>query len=153
MFRMIVWNRLAEAMGIIRRTRALGDLLARALPHQLIATWLGIGLAIGVTACRQEPLAQRRLALRWDNIRTTTERIADREAESPQRLTRAAEFIRDDLRRHATAFEHDLHGVAAYLERDLRRWQESQPTYWRETGRLLSGKPETIERTAIILFL
>lgn len=153
MLRMIVWNRLAKAMGIIRLARALGDLLVRALPRQLIGTSLGIGLAIGVTACRHEPLAQRRLAMRWDNIRTTTERIADREAESPQRLTRAAEFIGDNLRRHATAFERDLHGVAAYLERDLRRWQESQSTYWRETGRILRGKPETIERTAIILFL
>jgi hypothetical protein len=150
---MIVWNRLAEAMGIIRLARALGDLLAHPVPRQLIGTSLGIGLAIGVSGCRYEPLAQRRLAMRWDNIRTTTERITDREAENPQRLTRAAEFIRDDLHRHATAFEHDLHGVAAYLERDLRRWQESQPTYWRETGRLLRGKPETIERTAIILFL
>ncbi|HUU99113.1 MAG TPA: hypothetical protein VM487_25550 [Phycisphaerae bacterium] len=153
MLRMIVWNRLAEAVGIIRLARALGDLLARAMPRQLIGTSLGIGLAIGVTGCRHEPLAQRRLAMRWDNIRTTTERITDREAQSPQRLARAAEFTRDDLRRHAIAFERDLHGVAAYLERDLRRWQESQPTYWRETGRLLRGKPETIERTAIILFL
>jgi hypothetical protein len=150
---MIMWNRLVEAKGITRLARILGGLPARAAPGDLIGASLVIGLAIGISGCRHEPLAQRRLATRWDNIRTTTERITDREAESPQRLARAAEFIGNDLRHHATAFEHDLHGVAAYLERDLRRWQESQPTYWRATGRILRGKPETTERTAIILFL
>ena len=150
---MSVWNRFAEAVGITRLACVLDGLLARAGPRHLIGTSLGIGLAIGVSGCRHEPLAQQRLATRWDNIRTTTEKIADREAENPQRLTRAAEFIRDNLHHHATAFERDLHRVGAYLERDLRRWQENQPAYWREGGRILLGKPETIERTAIILFL
>jgi hypothetical protein len=153
MLRMSVWNRFAEAVGIAGLARVLSDPLVRAVPRYLIGTSLGIGLAIGVSGCRHEPLAQHRLATRWDNIRTTTEKIADREAENPRRLARAAEFIADNLQHHAAALERDLLGAAAYLERDLRRWHESQPTYWREAGRILLGKPETIERTAIILFL
>ena len=110
-------------------------------------------LACLATGCQQRGLAQKRMEARLAGINETAETLAKREQKSPQRLAHAADFVDRDVRKDADALGRDFARVKAYLDRDLRRWQERQPEYWDKTERILRGKPETIERTAILLFI
>jgi hypothetical protein len=145
-------RRTAAATRSVRLVHGAVGLLSRVAGRLAVVTLLAAGVAVLTAGCRSEPLAKRRLATRCDSLWTTAERIADREAGSSRRLAKTTGLIPQRLRRDARALPRDLRWIGTYLERDLRGWQENQPRYWREAGRILRGQPETIERTAIVLF-
>ncbi|MBW7906324.1 MAG: hypothetical protein LC135_04415 [Phycisphaerae bacterium] len=117
---------------------------------------LALGAVAQATAgigCTEHALVQRRLAERERSAQVAVSVIAKRESESPGNLRKAAQFIADDLRRDADSTTANVGEIEDYLRRDLQRWIDRQDDYLREAGRILRGQPETIERTAVILFL
>jgi len=129
-------------------------------PAWSMRTWCG-GIRVALTAlaglaalagCRN-PQAERRLAEREASLRWTAHAWADREQPAPQRLRADAEFMRNNIDRDARLLDRDVRAFRAYLEYDLRRFQERQPEYRRKIDEILRGQPEHIERTAIIMFL
>ncbi|MBU0639055.1 MAG: hypothetical protein KKB50_09340 [Planctomycetes bacterium] len=117
--------------------------------------WLVAAALVAVlnSGCQQRQHAEDRVQARWEGIGRTWETYVAREADSPPHLHRADRYIRQRLSRDARAAERDFRQVEVYLERDLRRWRERQPIYRNKAAELLRGKPETIEHTAIHLFL
>ena len=112
---------------------------------------LGVILVASV-GCEPSPFAQQRITYREDHVRRTAEAFAQSEASRPERLRQAVEFISYDLNRTSQHFQRDLDYVDFWWQRDVKRMRDRQPEYEQELGRILRGKPETIERNAIIMF-
>lgn len=104
------------------------------------------------TGCRQADLADERYQRRVASLHRTTDAYLDRESKSPQRLARAGDTIDEKLKQKSRATRQNFRELHAYIERDLRRWERNQPRYRKDIARFFRGKPENIERTAIILF-
>ena len=104
------------------------------------------------TGCRHADLADERYERRVASLHRTTDAYLDRESRSPRRLARAGDFINERLRQKSRATRQNFREFHAYVERDLRRWKANQPRYRKDIARFFRGKPENIERTAIILF-
>ncbi len=127
----------------VRGTRRLAGLLG------LLAA---AGLLGGNAGCPSSELAERRLRMRDENLRETVNTWADVEQTRPARLRMAGEYIAWNERHHAEALDRNAREAQRLLKDDVQRWQEHQPLYWKETGRILWGKPEQIENYAIIMF-
>ncbi len=104
------------------------------------------------TGCRRADRADERYQRRVASLHRTTDAYLDRESKSPQRLARAGDTIDEKLKQKSRATRQNFRELHAYIERDLRRWERNQPRYRKDIARFFRGKPENIERTAIILF-
>jgi hypothetical protein len=120
--------------------------------HRLV---VGLATLAGLLApfgCHN-PSAERQLAARGRSLRWTADTLAYREVLAGKRLQHSAEFIRQDVQHDARQLDHDLRVLQGYLEFDLRRFSERQRVYLEKTGQMLWGKPQNVERAAIVLFL
>lgn len=89
--------------------------------------------------------------MRREHLGDTISAIVESERRRPRKLTRSADML-------GAALSRDIRGARAtveVLERCLRRdwdcWLADPPRYWPQARELLEGKPESIERSAIIL--
>ena len=124
----------------------------RRVVHYLV---VGVTVLAGLpalTAC-QHPAAQRRLTTRARSFQLTAQTFAHRERTADQRLQRLAELVRRNVKRDGVELERDLRALRAYLEDDLRRWQERQSEYHHKLGEIFGGEPENLEHTIIIMFM
>jgi hypothetical protein len=108
----------------------------------------GLGLAAGCDS----PAAHEQIAMRERNLKWTADALMYREKQSPERLKRDLEFLKRDEQRHEEMFARDLRQIQARYEYDVKRWQDRQDDYARKIAEMLRGKPENLERNAIILF-
>jgi hypothetical protein len=108
----------------------------------------GLGLAAGC----DNPTAQERIAVRERSFKWTADALAYRDKQSPERLKRDLEFLKRDEQKHEEMFARDLRRIQARYEYDVKRWQDRQDDYARKIEEMLRGKPENLERNAIILF-
>lgn len=90
--------------------------------------------------------------MRTDNLERTATAFADSEGRRPANLQRSLDYIPMSLERDVERFERSTNYAKFLWDRELQRFQERQPTYLEETGRILWGKPQNIERNAIIMF-
>ena len=108
---------------------------------------------LGLAGCQQENLAQQRVQRREQSIGRTAEALVKQEQVRPSKLAKVGPYADHEIRRDTEYLSRDLGTAQRILERDLRRFQERKPRYLDETGKQLWGKPETIERNAVLLFL
>jgi len=120
--------------------------------RKLALTVSAAALLLAALGCRHQELARRELQLRADSGRRTFDLAVRHERSRPQHLRQTAEAIRSSDARRAKACRDNAKELAAYSHRQWERWQQRQPAYWRELRRLTAGKPDRIERNAILLF-
>gem|GEM_PF-1909670 len=114
--------------------------------------WLALATALLATGCQPSSLASRRVQARLERVSDTAQTWAAREQSRPDKLQRAAEFIDRDLRQNAERLRRDGQYVVQWQARNVTHWRARQPVYRDKAAQLLWGKPERIERSAIILF-
>lgn len=158
---MQLWHPLACIISRMRQSPSLrvatcwpgrpAGAVRRGLTRLLVGA-LTLAALAATTGC-ENPVARKRQQARADSVAWTTRAWAKREQTAPARLGRDFDYIGSGIRRDAELLDRDLHGLQRYIEFDLHRWQERQDDYLRHTGGILRGKPEQIERTAIVLFL
>lgn len=118
-----------------------------------VVCWLCMpAMLAAVVGCQPERLAQSRMERRGANLRWAAGKLADREQKSVVWLDRDWRYIQDRLELDAARTDRDLAELDSMIRRDIDRWNARQPVYLREAERILRGKPENIEPTAIWLF-
>jgi hypothetical protein len=108
--------------------------------------------ALTASGCTQPDLARQRLERHDRSMHWTIDTPAARDRAGAQRTARTVSLAGRGAEREARLARGNLDEIAAYGRRDWERWFQRQPRYGREAGRILRGKPERIERNAIILF-
>jgi hypothetical protein len=111
-----------------------------------------IGMLVAGEGCRHADLAERRLARRCDGMAHTVNTAAKREGGREQRLAHTFDKIDKGVRRHAEASSANVGRIETRWRRQWQRWFRRQPAYWNAVHRFLAGKPDHIERNAILLF-
>lgn len=127
--------------------------VSRRLCRWTLAAALALTALLGVGACRHADLAERRLALRRQGMARSVATAAKCESWRPRRLAHTLNALRQGARRDTESSRANLKEINAYWRREWRRWRERQPAYRDRARRVLLGKPERIERHAIVLFL
>ncbi len=117
-----------------------------------VVSWLCLAAVWAGTGCQSQRLAQSRLDRRAGNLRWTADRLADREQRNADWIHRDLQYIRDRLQLDAVRTERNFVELDRWIQRDVDRWIDRQPVYRREIERILRGKPERIEPTAVWLF-
>jgi len=112
---------------------------------------LPLALAGASVGCQNADFAERRLAMRDESLRWTADVWAKSEESRPEQLQTALAYIPANEERHAEALDWDAREARRLLRDDVDRWQQRQPLYWKEVGRILWGRPDEIERNAIIM--
>ena len=102
--------------------------------------------------CEPSPRAERQVRMRTDNMARTLGGLASSEASRPARLQTSLDFIPSALARDANKLQRSGDYAKFWWDRQLQRFQERQPVYRDEAGRILWGKPQRIEHDAIIMF-
>jgi hypothetical protein len=113
---------------------------------------LPLALGGASVGCQNADFGERRLQMRDESLRWTADMLAKSEESRPERLRTALAYIGANEERHAEALDWDAREVRRLLRDDVDRWQQRQPLYWKETGRILWGQPDQIERNAITMF-
>jgi hypothetical protein len=113
---------------------------------------LPLALAGASVGCQNADFGERRLQMRDGSLRWTADVWAKSEESRPERLGTAVAYIQANEERHAEALDWDAREARRLLRDDVDRWQQRQPLYWKEIGRILGGRPDEIERYAIIMF-
>jgi len=101
--------------------------------------------------CQTSRLAEKRLEKRRLSTRVVFEMCSRSEARRSGQLRRDLDFIPVNMTRHGEKLEHMIGYVGYLAERDMERWQARQPEYVRRAGAILRGKPERIERSAVLM--
>jgi hypothetical protein len=114
-----------------------------------VAVAAAAGLATG---CQHKQFAERQAAIRVEKLRRTAEIWAAAEQSRPTRLDRMVQHAAWYFDNQAVEFDRNLRGAGWYLKRDVDRAGYRLPAYGEEALRILYGKPQQIERNAIILF-
>jgi len=120
--------------------------------RQRIATVAIAAVAGLATGCQHNQFAERQAAIRVEKLGRTAETWAAAEQSRPARLDRMVRHAAWYFDNQAVEFNRNLRGAGWYLKRDLDRAGCRLPAYGEEALRILYGKPERIERNAIILF-
>ncbi len=107
---------------------------------------------LGSAGCQHQALAERRLGYRADALRWTADTLARSERMHGEDLGVTLAYIPENEQRHAESLAQSADGAARMLRDDVQRWQQRQPLYWKEIGRILRGRREEIEPNAIIMF-
>lgn len=110
-------------------------------------------LAIASLGCETSSLAERRVQTREDRMNDTLTRWGNSIASRPERLDRTLSHIDRREREYAEKFRRSIEGVGRWYERDVEHMKFREPDYKRKLNEILRGKPENIERSAVILFI
>lgn len=108
-----------------------------------------------LTACESpggSPILRQRAREREEGVRTTVDIWARAEQPRPDRLEYAVVWIGRDFERRGELLERDIQGVGQWFQRDVDKLPTRAASWERAAGSILWGNPETIERTAIVLF-
>ncbi len=82
----------------------------------------------------------------------TVKALEESEASRPGKLQRDFQFIGKELEERRQKFDRSIQGAGETLAHDVKRFEARQEDYRREIWRILWGRPETIEKTAIDMF-
>ena len=115
----------------------------------------GIGLAIVLTmAGCGNPRAERAIQTREHRLLETLEVARSEEARRDPQMRYTLNLAADDISRDRNEdLPANLGRLQYELDRDIGRFQDRQQIYRRDFEELMRRKPETIEETAILLFL
>lgn len=114
---------------------------------------IGLALAgLGPVAGCNNPLAAERMAARERSFKQTADSLVCRERQSPELLKGDLAYLKEDEHAHEQMFARDLRDIQRRFDDDVQRWQCRQSDYLNKFEELLRGKPEDLERNAIILF-
>jgi len=105
-----------------------------------------------LAGCQHKQFAERQAAIRVEKLGRTAETWGAAEQSRPSRLDRMARHAAWYFDNQAVEFDRNLRGAGWYLKRDVDRAGYRLPAYGEEALRILYGKPQQIERNAIILF-
>ena len=108
-------------------------------------------IVAGAIGCHRGDLAARRTTMRGEQLGDTLSVIVESERKRPRKLTRSAEMLGAALSRDIRGAGATIEVIKRCLQRDRDRWLSDPPRYWPHARKLLEGKPENIERSAIIL--
>lgn len=117
-----------------------------------VAACLSLVALLASAGCEPSPDAQRQVRMRTNNMARTASVYAGSEASRPGKLQRAGDYISMSVQRDVARVPRAGGYIEDWWNRDCKRVQERQPVYLDEAGRILWGKPETIEHNAIIMF-
>lgn len=130
-------NRMASHRAVFRR----------------VVSWLCLSAVLAAApGCQPQRLAQERLSYRARQSEWAAGTLAAREQRSAVLVDRDLRFLQERLELDAVRTERDMAELDRLIRRDIDRWNARQPAYRRELQRILRGKPEQIESTAIWLF-
>jgi hypothetical protein len=90
--------------------------------------------------------------MRLDNMRMPLDALAQSEAARPRKLEAAGAYIGMSLERSAVQLVNNTREAGRMLQRDVRRFGDSQPLYLQAALELLWGHPEQIEENFITLY-
>jgi hypothetical protein len=122
-------------------------------PKRLIpALLLGGGALSLLAGCQHQALADREAEIRMQRLSYVPRVAAKSEASRIPRLRFMARHTDWYFRHQARHFDKNLKGAGAYIERNLTQAEERFPPYLQKGGEIIWGRPERIERTAIMLF-
>lgn len=102
--------------------------------------------------CQHSDYADRRLEHRLAGAERTLKAWQDSEASRPGKLERDFQYVGKEFQERSQKFDRSIRGAGEYLARDVKRFEARQEDYRHEIWRILWGKPETIEKTAIDMF-
>jgi hypothetical protein len=142
----------SHAIAAARRHAAIAPGSPPNPPPRWTLVLLSAGMAVASVGCQHSPPADRRTRMRTEKMQATARVWAKSEQGRPAKVRRALEFIPQDLERQRAALKRSAAHVEDWQKRDFERWRQRQRVYLDEAGRILWGKPEQIERNAIILF-
>jgi hypothetical protein len=120
--------------------------LARAVPL------LPVLLLLATVGCQQTRFADERLAMRGDNLGQTCSAVERSEQRRPRQLARTTDRAAARVARARSAARENAAELEQVRRRRWERWNERGPDYAWHVLRILGGRPERIERNAIILF-
>ncbi len=131
------------------RTRAAATIARTLLRIGCALVWL---LPVTLAGCQHADLAQERAERRMTRLGTAPKLWAESESSRPRRLAHSAEYVAWYFEHEVDCFDHNLDNAGMLIERDVRRGGERLPRDGAKALELMYGKPERIERNAIILF-
>ncbi len=100
------------------------------------------------------PAADRAIALRTARLQDTVDIAKKEETRREPQMAYTLNLAREDIERDRDAdLPSNVKLLSDRLDDDIERFEERQPRYRKDTLDVLRGKPETIEETAIKLFL
>ena len=108
-----------------------------------------IGLALsGLLAGCQSPSARQRMRQDADSANYVATTYAKSEARRPGNLAWMSGVVAADVDRNARDTAANPGKIAGLINRDVKRFEERQPDYWKTAGESLWGHPEKLELTA-----
>lgn len=118
----------------------------------IAAAALLVGAAVFLAGCETSPAAKRRLQMREERFARTVDTWARSEAGRPAKVERDIAFVEQNLERQAVRLERAIHWVETWPARDVKRFRDRGPLYLDKAGKIMWGKPEGLEPTAITMF-
>lgn len=113
---------------------------------------LALLAAVGLTGCAERRLLEQEADYRRTSMAWTAGSLLQREQRSAPNLGVDARYI-------AWRLDHDVHQtsedvvlIGKYIQQDIDRFIMRQPDYRREIEWQLRGRPEKLERNAILMF-
>jgi hypothetical protein len=113
---------------------------------------LPLSLTVVAGGCAPSPAADRRLHMRTDRMQYTVNTWAKSEQGRPAHLQRSLDFVPYVVQRDTRRLKAAGEWFIDWQGRDIKRFQDRGPVYLDKTGRVLWGKPEGIEPSAIMFF-
>lgn len=110
-----------------------------------------VSLLLLPVGCQHGRLAEQRFNKRNERLGRTATMLARAEAQRPAKLERGFQYMGRELERNAIQLETNTAAGFKMLDRDTQRFVDRQPDYWDTFLKLIWGKPESIEKTAIDL--
>ena len=119
------------------------------LPARELAGACLAGLLVVAAGCQASPQAERRWQQRVGGVGHTLGWYWANEEAAPARLDRTVRMGLDRIEHDDRALRRNLGEAEKMLRFDIERFERRQPEYWQEILRMLRGKPENIEPTAV----
>jgi len=131
----------------------------RRIRNRVVLRACGLAGAVGslmlLAGCAQSHasgVARIRAAKRAESIEYVIGTWSATEKPRVARLERAGRFIDGNMKRHERRLARDLDCAKWWWQRDVDRAPERRERYGEALGRILGGKPDRIERIAILMF-
>lgn len=90
--------------------------------------------------------------MREERFARTVDTWARSEAGRPAKVERDIAFVEQNLERQAVRLERAIHWVETWPARDVKRFRDRGSLYLDKAGKIMWGKPEGLEPTAITMF-
>jgi len=113
---------------------------------------LGAALALGATGCQNQKLAEQRSRTRIERLEHTTQIWAASERGRPAKTVQMLRHGEWYIQHQTEELDRNGREAGRLIEREFRRPEDRGPALGEWGLKLLYGKPERIERNAIILF-